>query len=262
VLVDDGSTDNTAKIIQEYAQSYDWILYRRVSSTPERKLGWAEVRAFGTGYEAVQGLDHAFVVKLDADLLLMPDYFEQMLNRFHANPKLGIASGSYQEEKDGIWKPVILPDYHAAGAAKMVKVECFNAIRGFPTSPGWDTADEIRAWANGWHTQNFPEVLFYHLKPEGSALGPLLTNYRHGEIYYVCGGGIVFFLGKLLHRMIAGRPPLISGFMLLSGYLHAATSRYTKLVTRQEQRFYRRLLNRRIKSRLTGRDFALFDSNN
>lgn len=252
VLVDDGSTDSTPEIIQEYVRTFDWISYVRINRTTERKLGTAEVWAFTIGYESVRELDHGFVVKLDADLLLPPDYFEQMLRRFRDNPKLGIASGLYLEDKSGRWFPTPQPPYHAVGAAKMARVACFNAISGFPTSPGWDTADEIKAWARGWETTHFPDIQFYHLKPEGSADGPLETSRYHGQIYYICGGGKLFLLGKVLHRMIAGKPFLLSGLMLLYGYLHSAATGRAKLVTSQEEACYKRLLNRRIIAGLTG----------
>lgn len=246
VLVDDGSMDGTPGLISDYADRFEWISSIRLERQAARKLGSAEVRAFALGYESVQHLDHEYIVKLDADLSLPPDYFEQMLARFDANPRLGIASGIYLEEHGGKWKPVHLPSYHAAGAAKMLRTSCYKAIGGFQTLPGWDTADEIRAWVNGWETMHFPEVQLYHLKAEGAASGSLRTSYYHGKIYYVCGGGGLFFCMKVLHRVLTGKPFFLSGVMLLAGYGHSMLIRRPKLVTVHEERFYSRLLNRRL----------------
>jgi biofilm PGA synthesis N-glycosyltransferase PgaC len=253
VLVDDGSTDKTAEIIQTYMRNCEWISYIRVERNPERMLGYAEIKAFSLGYESVKHLCHEYVVKLDADLILPPNYFEQMLCRFRSNTRIGIASGVYLEKKKGIWNPVVLPQYHAAGAAKMARVACLHSIGGFPLLPGWDTVDEIKSWTSGWETVHFPEIQFRHLKAEGSAMGSLRMSYFHGEIYYVSGGNVLFFLGKLLHRTITGRPVLLAGEMLLFGYLHAVLSRRPKLVSSHEEAYYKRLLNRRITEKLTFR---------
>jgi biofilm PGA synthesis N-glycosyltransferase PgaC len=259
VLVDDGSTDSTPDIIQAYARNFEWISYIRIERTTERLLGSAEIRAFSFGYESIRQLEHDYVVKLDADLALPPDYFEQMLNRFRDNTSLGIASGVYLEEKVGSWAPVLLPEYHAAGAAKMARVACFNAIGGFPRFPGWDTVDEIKAWTHGWDTKHFPDLQFYHLKPEGSAVGSLRTNFYHGKIYYATGGGALFFCGKLLHRLVMSKPLILAGAMLLFGYLHAAAARHPKLVSSYEATYYKRRLNRRIAERFTSRASSRFD---
>jgi biofilm PGA synthesis N-glycosyltransferase PgaC len=253
VLVDDGSTDRTPDIIRAYLDNFEWISYIRIERTAQRLLGSAEIRAFSIGYESVRHLEHEYVVKLDADLALPADYFEQMLCRFRDNASLGIASGLYLEEKKGSWSPVPLPQYHAAGAAKMVRVACFHAIGGFPLLPGWDTVDEIKALTRGWETGHFPDVQFYHLKSEGSASGSLRTSFFHGEIYYVCGGSALFFLGKLLHRMMADKPLLLAGALLLFGYLYAVLTRRPKLVSLHEETYYKRLLNRRIAEQLTSR---------
>lgn len=138
----------------------------------------------------------------------------------------------------------------------MATVACFRAIGGFPLVPGWDTADEIKAWACGWETIHFPEIQFRHLKTEGSAMGSLRMNYFHGEIYYMCGGNMPFFLGKLLHRVITGRPLFLAGVMLLCGYLHAVLSRRHKLVNLCEEAYYKRLLNRRFVEQLTSKLFS------
>jgi poly-beta-1,6-N-acetyl-D-glucosamine synthase len=253
VVVDDNSTDGTPEIINSYLGKFEWISCIRVGGTTERKLGSAEVEAFSLGYESVRHLDHDYVVKLDADLSLPTDYFEKMLALFNEHPRLGIASGVYLEKHDDRWIPIGLPPYHAAGAAKMVRLPCYRAIRGFDLSPGWDTADEIKAWANGWETKHFTEIQFLHLKAEGSASGSLRTSYFHGEIYYVCGGGVLFFGGKLLHRTVTGKPFLLAGVMLLAGYVHSVILRRPKLVSAHEEKFYRRLLNRRIIQRLSSR---------
>jgi glycosyltransferase involved in cell wall biosynthesis len=256
VIVDDGSCDRTPDIVRVYADRVDWISAVRIERDRERRLGSAESRAFAVGYELIRKQPHSFVVKLDGDLLLPDDYFDQMLCRFRENGRLGIASGVYLEKKNGEWREIAMPAYHATGAAKMVRTECFAAIGGFSTSPGWDTADEIKAWSKGWETMHFPELQIYHLKPEGSAQGASQTGRLHGEVYYACGGGKLFFLLKVLQRLLIGKPFVLGGISLLYGYLHAAVTRRPKLVTPQEAALYRKVLNQRILRRTSSGTFC------
>jgi GT2 family glycosyltransferase len=212
----------------------------------KRQPGSAVIRAFEAGCRSIQRQGAQFLVKLDCDLNLPPEYFERLIAKFLEDPALGIASGIYLEQHKGSWCPIRLPAYHAAGACKMVRTQCFTQIGGFVPCRGWDTLDEIRAQAAGWTTRHFPELEFYHLKEEGSGIGLLRTSSMHGQIHYLTGGGLFFFALKFLHRLLFGKPFFLSGVAMMFGYVKALASRKQKLVNRDEAVFYRRLLNRRI----------------
>jgi poly-beta-1,6-N-acetyl-D-glucosamine synthase len=250
IIVDDGSTDRTPLLLEEYARKYDFIRIVRIPPGAPRQPGSAVVRAFARGYSVAveMALPFDYVVKLDCDLSFDPDYFEQLLAEFAADPRLGIASGVYQEETAAGWKQIDMPSYHAAGASKMIRRECWDAIGGFIASRGWDTVDEIRAMTRGWKTKHFPAFVMKHWKIEGAGIGPLRTSVMHGEIYYLTGGGPFFFLFKFLHRLKA-RPFLLAGFAMGWGYLRACVLRQ-RLVTDDEATCYRSLLNGRISRQL------------
>jgi biofilm PGA synthesis N-glycosyltransferase PgaC len=177
---------------------------------------------------------------------LPPSYFETLLTRFKADPELGIASGVYLEGHQGMWKPVKMPAYHAAGCSKVVRAQCFRDIGGFIPRRGWDTVDEIRAQVKGWKTRHFDDVTVRHLKPEGAGIGFARTNSMHGQIYYVTGGGALFFLFKFLHRLIFGTPVILGGIMMLAGFLRSWIRGEPRLVSNSEAKVYRHLLNKRI----------------
>lgn len=246
IIVDDGSTDRTPEILREHTRGVPWVTLVSTGSR-QRQLGSAEVLAFQRGLTQL-GPDatYEFLVKLDGDLRLPPDYFEQVLSRMSANPRWGIASGVYCEARGGVWAPIRMPSYHAAGASKVVRRECFEQIDGFVARKGWDTIDEIRAGLRGWRTGHFDDILFQHLKPEGMAMGTLRTHGFHGDIYYQTGGGILFLLVKVAHRMVSANPPLVGGLAMLWGYLVPWISRRPRLVSEDEATFYRALLNRRL----------------
>jgi len=248
IILDDGSRDATPEILQRYALNHDWIQVVRIDRDASRLPGSAEIRAFARGYEMVAGDDFDFVVKLDCDLELPSDYFANLCARFRADETLGLASGMYFEESDGQWFPVRMPDYHVAGASKMYRKQCYIDIGGLIFSRAWDTMDEIRALSMGWTTRHFPELEFHHLKKEGSGIGSLRTNVMHGEIYYLTGGGSLFFLLKLLDRTLRGKPFLIAGSAMLWGYLKCAVAGQPRLVRDSEAKIYRKMLNQRLRA--------------
>lgn len=246
VIVDDGSSDRSAEMAEASARDHDWIRVVRLPKRTERQPGSPVVLAFQAGYETIGDLAFDFVVKLDCDLRLPATYFEQLLDRFEADPKLGIASGVYREWNGSDWVPVEMPEYHAAGACKVIRAECWQQIGGFVASRGWDTVDEIRAQYRGWRTCHFPDLTFDHLRAEGSSRGPLYTSRLHGEVYYLTGGPLLFFAVKCFHRMLTGQPVLLSGLMLIAGYLKPLFAGQARLVSRDEARLYRKTMNQRI----------------
>jgi biofilm PGA synthesis N-glycosyltransferase PgaC len=250
VIVDDGSQDRTSEILEIYAEQYNWIHIMRINRSAVRKLGSAEIRAFEAGRELVRDEEFDFIVKLDADLDLPADYFEKILARFREDERLGIASGAVLEKLGRKWHETKLPKYHAAGASKVVRAQCFSEIGGFPLFPGWDTVDEIKAQSRGWRTCHFGDICFYHLRPEGSAIGYIRTATLHGEVYYVSGGGKMFFGLKVLNYAIFGKPIILGAVMLVYGYFRAWLKGKKRLVTQSEADFYRRQLNERITNRI------------
>jgi hypothetical protein len=141
-----------------------------------------------------------------------------------------------------------MPSYHAAGACKVIRKKCFEEIGGFIVAAGWDTVDEIRAMTLGWKTGHFIDLQMKHHKPEGSGIGTIKTSVMHGEISYLTGGGKLFFLLKVLHRM-RSKPYVIGSMALSWGYMKAIWKRKTSLVTEAEAKCYQALLNKRLQAK-------------
>ncbi len=86
VIVNDGSTDRTGSIIDEYAARHSWIRPVHRQNRGFRKAGGGVVEAFNEGYRSLSTDDWEFVVKLDGDLTFNPDYFERSLRNFERDP--------------------------------------------------------------------------------------------------------------------------------------------------------------------------------
>ena len=72
VIVDDGSTDYTAKIVESYAKRHPWIeLVRRVQ---DRDRNFAsKAHAVNTGLERISSLQFDIMGNLDADVSFESD---------------------------------------------------------------------------------------------------------------------------------------------------------------------------------------------
>src|SRR6202142_4101697 len=90
VIVNDGSTDNTQSIVEQYTAKYDWIELVNRPVRQERNFA-AKVHAFNVGQERVKDIPYEIIANLDADVALDPDHFEFLLNKFKENPRLGVA---------------------------------------------------------------------------------------------------------------------------------------------------------------------------
>src|ERR1700751_1273489 len=101
VVVDDGSTDESAAILREYATRYPWIRIVTRPDRGQRSVGPGVIDAFYSGYAAVRVADYDFLCKLDLDLRLPPRYFEILIERMNLNPCLATCSGKAYVEEDG-----------------------------------------------------------------------------------------------------------------------------------------------------------------
>jgi glycosyltransferase involved in cell wall biosynthesis len=76
ILVDDGSTDRTAEIIQEAAREHPWIRYVKRPDRGVRKVGPGVIEAFYDGFSQIQTDNYDYIGKMDGDLSFGPRYFE------------------------------------------------------------------------------------------------------------------------------------------------------------------------------------------
>src|SRR6476646_3122011 len=93
IIIDDGSTDATPKILADYAAKHDFIEVHGRVDRGRRALGGGVVEVFNLGMEMLADDPAEFVCKLDVDLILPPHYFERLLNEMAKDERLGSVSG-------------------------------------------------------------------------------------------------------------------------------------------------------------------------
>ena len=72
VIVDDGSTDRTAEIVESYAKRHSWIELIQRPQRQDRSFA-GKVHAFNAGLERVRSLAFEVIGNLDADVSFEPD---------------------------------------------------------------------------------------------------------------------------------------------------------------------------------------------
>ena len=227
IIVDDGSRDGTHSIVKSYSDRYPWIRALRRSDRGQRVPGTGVMEAFYRGYHALSD-DWDFLVKLDGDVGLPADYFEQCLERMRQDPKLGMCGGVMFSMKGGVLAPERHPLVHVRGPIKLYRRACWDAIGGLIKSPGWDTVDEIQANRHGWKTRSFQELQVIHHRPTGAAQGAWRDSVKNGRADYVSGYHPVFMAAKCLRRVFL-RPFAIMGVGQACGYLTGYLNRMPRV---------------------------------
>lgn len=224
VIVDDGSSDATPAILAEYAAKYGWIRVVTRRDRGHRAVGPGVIDAFYAGYDTIQPDDFEFICKLDLDLRLPPRYFEILISRMHAEPRLATCSGkAYVEERGGL-----IPERHgdetSLGMTKFYRVSAFKEIGGFVREVMWDGIDCHECRRQGWIARSWdePDLRFVHLRPMGSSQQSVYTGrMRHGFGQYFMGTGFVYMAASALLRTTQ-RPFVLGSAAMMWGWLKSA----------------------------------------
>jgi glycosyltransferase involved in cell wall biosynthesis len=242
VIVNDGSTDATPKIIARYAAICNWI--EAVDMPPRRDRSFAaKVHSFNAGYERVKALGHDVVGNLDADVSFDPDFLEFLLNRFREDPALGVAGTIFREE--GGYSSAtdsFEGQHHVSGQCQLFRRECFEAIGGYVPhrAGGIDWMAVTTARMMGWKTRSFREKSFFHHRSLGTAeRGKVASAFSYGEKDYYLGGHPLWQVFRVAYRM-AKPPYVVAGLATGAGYLWAAVRRTPRPVSPELMRFHRK----------------------
>jgi poly-beta-1,6-N-acetyl-D-glucosamine synthase len=218
VIVNDGSTDRTGEIIDQYAARFPWIRAIHRTNRGFRKSGGGVVEAFYDGYRTLQSDDWDFIVKLDGDLTFALDYFEKCFAHFDNEPQLGIGGGEIYHDLTGNMKVEAQPKFHVRGATKIYRKACWEAIGGLWVAPGWDTIDEVKANMLGWGTRSFQDLPLHHHRLTGAAEGHLRDRMKHGVACYVSGYHPLFVAASCVYRLFK-KPYVIGSAAMLYGFV-------------------------------------------
>ncbi len=256
VIVDDGSTDSTPQVLAEYARQYDFIEIVTRRDRGRRSVGPGVIEAFYSGYDTLRIDDYGYLCKLDLDLRLPPRYFEILIDRMTANPRLGTCSGKAYIEADGRLVNEGHGDETSLGMTKFYRASSFKEIGGFVHEVMWDGIDCHRCRMKGWIACSWdePELRFVHLRPEGSSQQSVYTGrMRHGFGQYFMGTGLVFMAASAIYRM-GEKPYVLGSLAMLWGWVRSALQRKPRYLDLEFRHFLR---NYQMRALIVGKKRAI-----
>jgi glycosyltransferase involved in cell wall biosynthesis len=241
VIVDDGSTDGMAEIIEGYTRRYPWIELVRRARREGRNFA-AKADAVNGTLAQMQNLEFDIVGNLDADTSFAPGYMEFLMQKFSNDPRLGVAGtpftqdGGYDSTRDSFEGA-----NYVAGPIQLFRRECFREIGGYVANPagGVDWIAVMTARLKGWNVRSFAEWRYHHHRLMGTAeKSAVVALFSYGQKDYYLGGSPVWQLFRVTYRL-AKKPYFIGGLALLSGYFWAALKRVKRPVSHELIQFHR-----------------------
>jgi glycosyltransferase involved in cell wall biosynthesis len=220
-IVSDGSTDRTDEFVTDFARRYDFIRLIRLANEGSRAFS-SQAFASNAGYETIKHTEFDFVGFLDADISLEASYYETVLDRLKANPKLGIAGGQILEPRDGRFNERFgNSEDCVAGAIQLFRRKCYEDVGGLIPLHygGHDSVANAMARRKGWEVRSFSDLRVFHHRPTGTAGSTVWrARFRDGMADYFMGYDALFEIGKCLRR-VTERPFCLGSVLRLSGYV-------------------------------------------
>ncbi|WP_027382102.1 glycosyltransferase family 2 protein [Epilithonimonas caeni] len=188
VVVNDGSTDRTSDIINNFRVQDSRFKVLDLEKS-EHSPGAKVVRTFNKGLEYFDWKYFDVICKYDADIVFPQNYLEKINQVFNTDPKAGIVSGlvyirNYKQNpeiknlrnpnenwadfsnKTHEWVFEDLSSKnHVRGPIKAYKKECFEDMNGLRAVLGWDNLDILLAKKNNWEVVTLKDLWVKHLRP-------------------------------------------------------------------------------------------------
>ncbi|MDN3596393.1 glycosyltransferase family 2 protein [Zunongwangia endophytica] len=249
VVVNDQSTDDTPKIVQDFIEKHPFIQLKNTTSSEAHQPGSKVINAFNAGLAELDE-NYDLICKFDADLIFPENYLETIVEIFKKDSKIGMAAGHCTIEKNGDWIIENLTDKdHIRGALKCYRKECFTAIGGLKPAMGWDTVDELLAQFHDWKIETTEKLHVKHLKPTGANYNTKASRYKQGKAFYRLGYG--FLITGIASAKLAFMKKDYGLFpSYLKGYFQAKKANEPLLVSKEEGKFIRDLRWKKMKGKI------------
>jgi hypothetical protein len=179
------------------------------------------LEAFRAGLAALEAPVDV-VIKVDADVDFDAQYCERLVQRFEADPALGIASGTCLEREGGTWVRRTKAETTVWGASRAYRWACLPDVLALAPRMGWDGLDELSVQRRGYATRAFADLPFRHHRAEGARERSALHHGdAQGRAAWYMGYRPTYLALRALYR--ARRQP--AALAMLWGYAAAALGR-------------------------------------
>lgn len=248
VIVSDGSTDETDKIVSEYAKKHDWIEFIKLTKRDDRNFS-GKANAFNLGWKEVLKKKPDIIGNIDADVTFEYDFFEFLLSKFKDDPSLGVAGAVFTEENGITYDYKYASSMHVSGLCQLFRSICLSEIGGYiPLKRGAiDWVAVTTARMKGWTTKSFMEKQVIHHRKIGTGnSGVLASCFRQGIKDYYVGGHPLWQLFRCLYHF-KKKPYLFGGIVIWLGYCLALICQIKAPLPEGLRSFHRNEQKQRLK---------------
>lgn len=221
ILCEDGSSDNTYAVAEEYSKSHDNIILLR------------NERNMGLNYTLNRCLEHAdteYIARMDGDDISLPKRFEIEINFLDAHPEYAVVSGPmiyFDADGDfrtGTGKGEVKKEDFIMGspichAPCMARTDAFKAVGGYSVGDRFLRAEDYHLWfklfAAGYKLYMLNDVI-YKMRDDRNALSRRTFKCRR-NIAYVMHIGFKM-IGLPWYTQVFTLKPILMFFMPATVY--------------------------------------------
>ncbi|MGS2763193.1 glycosyltransferase family 2 protein [Sinomicrobium sp. M5D2P9] len=238
VVVNDNSSDDTPIIVSEFTAKHSWAkMVTNTEALSEHVPGGKVIRAFYKGLETLDN-NYDFIVKMDADVVLPPDYFATIAGTFREDNSVGIAGGLIYIRQDSTWVYETIADKsHVRGPVKAYSKMCFEKIGGLKPAIGWDTVDALLARYHGFKIRTVENLEIKHLRPTGGSYTKKARLLQGQAMYTMRYGFLITFIASAKTAWKQKKWEVLK--YNIQGYIAAGKQAIPFLVTEEEGKFIR-----------------------
>ncbi|MFW9856153.1 MAG: glycosyltransferase family 2 protein [Candidatus Thorarchaeota archaeon] len=217
VVVDDGSSDNTPDILEQYKENYDVVVLRRKDRgySAVSSYDMANVYNLGLRFLKSKKWEHLFIVP--ADMKLPESYAERLINNMKG---YGVASGVPD-------RPELLNNFNSdfpIGGGRMIKRDVFDYLSGvYPVNYDYESSVIHCARFLGYSVGHFKDITYSLDRIQGK--GHPTKYIEWGRAMKDANYHPLYTLGRALKEIIV-KHRLKRGLQFLIGFLAQPSSDY------------------------------------